>query len=146
MGAAVSVAIQRRAVTLSVNGAEYMELQMRAAEAGSTIPAYVRTRCGLPPWISRGAETVGRAPIAPPKIMALTRMTVGVAFTPQEFADVKSQASASGLSLPQYVRTMCDLAVRDTSLPNTEDRDREEDDAWDRLRRMGLNPQDYFED
>jgi hypothetical protein len=36
--------------------------------------------------------------------------------------------------------------VRWTSLPNTGERDREEDDAWKRLERLGLNPQEYLPD
>ena len=34
--------------------------------------------------------------------------------------------------------------VRQTSLPNTPERDSEEDDAWERLRQLGLEPEEYF--
>jgi hypothetical protein len=34
--------------------------------------------------------------------------------------------------------------LRQTSLPNTEGRYREEDDAWSRLQGLGLEPKDYF--
>jgi hypothetical protein len=53
---------------------------------------------------------------------------------------------AVDLSLPQYIRTRCGWQVRQTSLPNTAERDSEEDDAWERLRRLGLEPEKYFED
>ena len=42
--------------------------------------------------------------------------------------------------------TRLGLSVRWTSNPNTEERDREEDDAWERLRRLGLDPKKYFPD
>ncbi len=38
----------------------------------------------------------------------------------------------------------CGFLVRNTSLPGSDERYREEDDAWERLKRLGLNPQDYF--
>jgi hypothetical protein len=34
--------------------------------------------------------------------------------------------------------------VRWASQPKTSSRDHEEDDAWDRLKRLGLDPEQYF--
>jgi hypothetical protein len=47
------------------------------------------------------------------------------------------------LSIPQYIRRR-GFQTRQTSLPGTDERGDEEDDAWDGLVRLGLNPQDYF--
>jgi hypothetical protein len=41
--------------------------------------------------------------------------------------------------------TCCGWLVRLTSLPYTPQRDSAEDDAWDRLRRLGLELESYFE-
>jgi hypothetical protein len=40
----------------------------------------------------------------------------------------------------------CGWQVRPTSLLNTQERDSEEDDAWERLRRLGPEPEQYFEE
>ena len=141
------MAIKRKPITLSINGAEFMELDVRSREAGLTIPAYVRTRCGLEPWIARGREMQGRALPAGRPVLALDRMPVTITATDEEYASLAAQArlpNGPGLSIPQFVRTRCGFEVRQTSLPNTEERDREEDNAWDRLRRLGLEPKDYF--
>jgi hypothetical protein len=64
--------------------------------------------------------------------------------TDEERAHLDVGASAAGLSFPQYIRTRCGWQVRQTSLPNTPERDSEEDDAWERLRQLGLEPEKYF--
>jgi hypothetical protein len=141
------VAIKRRAITISVNGAEYLELDARSRGAGITIPAYVRTRCGFQPWIARGREMEHRAqPAGRVAVTALMRMSVTIMVTDTERAELDAEATVAGLSIPQYVRTRCGLEVRWTSLPGTDDRAREEDDAWQRLQRLGLNPPNYFKD
>jgi hypothetical protein len=38
----------------------------------------------------------------------------------------------------------CGRQTRNTSLPGTDERENEADDAWERLKRLGLEPQDYF--
>lgn len=57
-----------------------------------------------------------------------------------------SLPNGPGLMVPQYVRTLCGFPVRYTSMPRTEDRDREEDQAWEILDRLGLNADAYFEE
>jgi len=140
-----SVAIKRKSVTISVNGVEYLELDAGARQASLTIPAYVRARCGLEPWSARGREMHGRAHSANCRtVTALDRLGVTITVTEAERADLEARATAAGLSISQYIRTRCGFQVRWTSLPNTEERDREEDDAWERLRRLGLTPEEYF--
>ncbi len=139
------MAIKRKAITISVNGAEYLELEAGARQAGLTIPAHMRTQCGLEPWSARGRELQGRAqPATRTPVMALDRLSVTITATADEYAQLDAQARAAGLSIPQYIRTRCGFPVRWTSLPNTEEREREEDDAWERLKRLGLDPRAYF--
>jgi hypothetical protein len=74
--------------------------------------------------------------------MALDRLSVTIIVTDAERAQLR--AAGPGLSLPQYIRTRCGWQVRQTSLPNKPERDSEEDDAWERLRQLGLKPEKYF--
>ena len=142
------MAIKRKAIGLAINGAEYIELDTRSREVSLTMPAYVRTRCGLEPWIARAREMQGRAqPASRTRVLALDRVAMMIWVSHDEYASLDAQArlpDGPGLSIPQFVRTRCGFAVRQTSLPNTDGRDREEDDAWERLQRLGLNPKDYF--
>jgi len=143
--AEVDVAVKRKAITISINGAEYLELDARAIQVGLTIPAYVRTRCGFEAWIARGREMQERAHTADRRpVLALERLTVTITVTEDEYAQLAAQTRAASLSIPQHIRTRCGFEIRWTSAPNTGERDREEDDAWERLQRLGLNPQDYF--
>ncbi len=135
----------KKAVTIPLNGAEYLELEARSAEAGLSLPAFVRTCCDLPAWITRGSEMAGRPrPAARRPTMALERLAVTVVLTEAERITLRAQAREARTTLPQYFRTRCGFEIRNSSLPNTIERDREEDDAWERLQRLGLDPQGYF--
>jgi hypothetical protein len=153
----MGVALNRKAITAAINGAEFLELEARARAAGLTIPAYVRTVIGFEPWIARGREMQSRTRTASSSrsVMALDRMSVTITVTEAELAALQEQAregegttlfgeTVRGLSIPQYVRARCGFKVRWTSLPHTGERDREEDDARKRLERLGLDPQEYF--
>ena len=142
------VAIRRRAVTVAFNGAELLRLAARAREAHVSIPAYVRTCCGLPGWISRGAERSNALPPTPEVRRALERHSITITVTDEEYAALRDQASlpnGPGITLARYVRTRCGFRVRYVSNPNTLDRDAEEDEAWEILDRLGLNADSYFE-
>ena len=136
-------AIHRQTVPL--NGAEWLDLDARSTEAGLTMPAYIRSCCGLNAWVERGREmaersrTTGRKPT-----LALERRSVTIRLTGEERDRLEAEALEAGASLAQYIRSRCGLQVRTTSMPGTEERDREEDDAWERLKRLGLEPQGYF--
>ncbi|MCL4797831.1 MAG: hypothetical protein KJZ84_24920 [Bryobacteraceae bacterium] len=120
-------------------------MDARSAEAGLSLPAFVRTCCDLPAWISRGSEMAGRRrPAARRPKMALERLAVTVVLTEAERVMLRAQAGEARTTLPQYLRTRCGFEFRSSSLPNTIERDREEDDAWGRLQRLGLDPQGYF--
>ncbi len=49
-------------------------------------------------------------------------------------------------SLPQYIRSGAGLQIRSMSLPNTTEREDEEDDAWNRLQGLGLDLQAFGPD
>jgi hypothetical protein len=131
-------AIRQSPITISINGAEYLELAKKSEDEGMTLHAYVRWRCGLPSWNSRGREMAGRTSAVKTNIMALDRLAVTIMVTDAERLQLDAGASAVGLFFPQYIRTCCGWQVRQTSLPNTPERDSEEDDAWERLRQLGL--------
>ena len=148
-GSQVTTPIARRPerrypITMALNGAEYLEISKLAQEMQVTIPACVRTKCGLPPWIYRGGEMVGRASQMQGGVMALDRLAVTIMVTETERGRLQAEARIVGLSLAQFVRVACGWLVRQTSLPNTESRYREEDDAWERLKRLGLEPKNFF--
>ena len=138
-------ALKRLPATVAINGAEYYDLLAGATAAGITIQAYARTQCGLPPWISRGREMANRTQAAR-RLKALARLNITIMVTEEEHATLHDQARAAGLSLPQYVRTRCGYSVRHSSQPGTEERVKEEDEAWDILRQLGMNADDYFVD
>jgi hypothetical protein len=135
----------RKSVTIPLNGAEYLDLDAKSSETGLSLPAYVRACCGLPPWIARGREMASRPrPAARRPSQALERLSVTVILTGDEYNGMLLRSREAGTTIPQYVRTRCGFQIRNTSLPNTPERLQEEDDAWDRLRRLGLEPQGFF--
>ena len=44
----------------------------------------------------------------------------------------------------QFIRTLLGLPVRFTSMPGSDQRVKEEDQAWDLTKAVGLDPEDYF--
>ena len=50
--------------------------------------------------------------------------------------ELDARARQPGLSISNYIRTQLGFQVRQTSSPGTEERDHEEDDAWDGVRRL----------
>lgn len=133
----------RIAVTMAVNGAEELGLAKDASGLGVTIQSLVLSRCGVQTW---RLEAPARASHRRPVRLALERRTITVYLSPGDHALLKDQSRQAGLSLPQYIRTRCGLPVRWVSMPGTEDRDREEDEAWEILRGLGLPADDYFEE
>ncbi|MCC6394689.1 MAG: hypothetical protein IT167_29100 [Bryobacterales bacterium] len=141
----VVTASDRKALSIPLNGAEYLELDAKSSAIGLSLPAYLRTCCGLAAWIARGREMGSRArPASRHPTAALERMTVTAVLTRNEHAGLEAQAREAGTTVPQYIRTRCGFEVRNTSLPDTPEREREEDDAWVRLQLLGLDPQDFF--
>ena len=130
-------------VTIAINGAEELGLAKAASDLGVTIQSFVLTRCGVQAWrLGAPARATHRRPVR----MALDRRSITVYLSPEDHATLKAHGRQAGLSLPQYMRTRCGYPVRHVSMPGTEDRDREIDEAWEILRRLGMNADDYFED
>jgi hypothetical protein len=133
-----------RAITIPLNGAEFLELEAGSAAASArSLPQYMKLRCGLAAIVVANRAGAG-GPSANPVRQALERRTVTIKITDADFATLDAASIAAGLSIPQYVRTRCGLEVRWASQPKTSSRDHEEDDAWDRLKRLGLDPEQYF--
>ncbi len=135
----------KTAITIQLNGAEYLELLARAGESGMTPPAFVLVRCGAETW--REDAACGRS--APPPRgravrLALERRSVTIRLPDQRREQLLGEARQAGTTLVQFIRTLCGFQVRNTSLPGTDERGDEEDDAWERLKRLGLKPEDYF--
>lgn len=131
--------------SVPLNDADYLELVTKSSAAGLSLPASVRKCCGMSPWIVRGREMESRPrePVWRPSL-ALERISVVVVLTGGEYGDMLSRSRRAGTTVRQYVRLQCGFEVRNTSLPNTPEREREEDDAWEQLQRLGLVPQPFF--
>ena len=139
----VNTSVPRIPVTIAINGAEELGLAKAASDLGVTLQSLVLTRCGVQTWrLGAPARSTHRRPVR----MALDRRSITVYLSPEDHATLKANGRQAGLSLPQYMRTRCGYPVRHVSMPGTEDRDREIDEAWEILRRLGLNADDYFED
>ncbi len=74
----------------------------------------------------------------------LQRVSVTIIVTDEEWADLWQRSEGTGWPVPQFIRKLLGFEVRQFSNPHTFERDREEDDAWERLQRMGLDPKVYF--
>jgi hypothetical protein len=134
------------ALTIQLNGAEYKELAARAGEARLSLPAFVLCCCGET-WRLDAAQ-YRPSPVSQgrPVRSALERRTVTIRVTKEMRDRLMAEARDACMILTQYIRKRCGFGPRTSSLPGTDQRYREEDDAWERLKRMGLNPKDYFED
>ena len=77
-------------------------------------------------------------------IRALERRAITVPLTDPEREQLAGEARQAATTLAQYMRTRCGFKPRNSSLPGTDEREDEEDDAWEILKGLGLSPQDYF--
>src|ERR1039458_4896039 len=59
-----------------------------------------------------------------------------------EYLEVEHLAREARSTLQNYIRTRLGLRERSTARPDVEERERQEDEAWDRLLRLGLGPGD----
>lgn len=63
-----------------------------------------------------------------------------------EYLELDHLAKEARTTLQNYIRTRLGLRERSTARPDEEERNRQEDEAWDRLVRLGLDPKKYFAD
>ena len=128
-----------------MNGAEYLDVVARAGEIGMTPPAFVLVQCGVETWRTEAARGQhAPPPRGRPVRLALERRSVTIRMTEEDHQKLVIEAHQAGTTLAQYIRTRCGFQIRNTSLPGTDERDNEEDDAWERLKRVGVNPEGYF--
>jgi len=77
---------------------------------------------------------------------ALEKRVLRITMNVAEMLDVEAQARSAGQSVNNYVRTRLGLQERNVGNRSAEERDREEDDAMERLQRLGVDPQAYLPD
>jgi hypothetical protein len=135
------------AITIPLNGAEEMELAKRSAAKGVSLPVYVLTTVGYDHWRldaarSRPARSLRRRPVR----HGLERRSVTMVVSGAVFEDLWWRSAPSGLTIPQFIRTLLAFEVRRYSNPGTCERDHEFEDAWDRLLRLELDPKVYLPD
>jgi hypothetical protein len=63
-----------------------------------------------------------------------------------EYLELDHLAREARTTLQNYIRTRLGLRERLTARTDAEERERQEDEAWDRLVRLGLDPKNYFTD
>jgi hypothetical protein len=63
-----------------------------------------------------------------------------------EYLELEHLAREAHATLQNYIRTRLGLRERLTARPDAEERERQEDEAWDRLVRLGLDPKRYLPD
>jgi len=137
----------RVAVTFAINGAEELVLVDAAVKLRVSVQTYVMTRCGFDLWrLDAARERPALPPRRRPVRQGLERRSVTIWPTRAQYDDLYSRSNEPGLSVPQFIRTLCGFRVRWASLPGTEAREEEMDDAWDRLQRLGLEPKKYIEE
>lgn len=76
----------------------------------------------------------------------LDRRVLRVTLNVAEMLDLEARAREAGQSVNNYVRTRLGLMERNVGKPSEGERHREEDDAWERLERLGLNARDLLPD
>lgn len=135
------------AVSIQFNGAEYLDLLKQAGDVNMSLPSFILVRCGLETWREEAARSrPAQPPRGRPVRLALERRAVTVRLTDQAREQLLAEARQAGATLQQYIRTRCGFQIRNSSVPGTDEREDEQDDAWERLRRLGLEPQEYFKD
>ena len=68
------------------------------------------------------------------------RFTVNYA----EYLELEHLAQEANSTLQNYIRRRLGLPERLTARPDADERERQEDEAWERLVRLGLDPKKYF--
>ena len=61
-----------------------------------------------------------------------------------EYLELEHLAREAHTTVQNYIRRRLGFLERLTARPHAEERERQEDEAWDRLVRLGLDPKKYF--
>ena len=75
---------------------------------------------------------------------ALTRVTITFQASLAEQLLLKRKAREAGMSVGNYLRTGRGLPERPAGRPAVEQLERESDEAWNTLKELGENPEEYF--
>ena len=75
---------------------------------------------------------------------ALDKWRLTITFNQAERLDLEARARAAGQAVHNYVRQQLGYPPRYASAQGTEQAEREADEAWEVLKRLGLDPKDYF--
>lgn len=112
-----------------------------ATEKGVSLPVYILTACGYELWRLEAARTRPERPSRrQPVRHALERRSVTIIASREVFEDLWRRSEGTGLTVPQFIRTLLGFDVRHYSNPNTHERDVEMEHAWERVERLGLDP------
>ncbi len=79
-----------------------------------------------------------------PLPLALARRTISIQVREDEFLQLRKESRAAGMSIANYLRTGRGLPENSAGKPTIEQLERESDEAWNRLKDLGLNPEKYF--
>ena len=75
---------------------------------------------------------------------ALDKWRLTITFNHAERLDLEARARAAGQSVHNYVRQQLGYPPRYTGVQAAEQTEREADEAWEILKRLGLDPNGYF--
>jgi hypothetical protein len=77
---------------------------------------------------------------------ALDKRQVRFTVDYSEYLEMEARAREAGSTMQNYIRVKLGFSARYTGQPDAEERDRQEDEAWARIQRLGLDPKKYFPD
>jgi hypothetical protein len=75
---------------------------------------------------------------------ALMRRTISIQVDETERLWLQKVARDTGMSVANYLRTGRGLPERSAGRPTVEELERESDWAWNKLKELELNPEEYF--
>jgi hypothetical protein len=78
--------------------------------------------------------------------LALIRQTIHVRVNRAEMMALEAKAKETNMSVANYVRTVLGLPERTPGRPSADQLEREQDEAWNLLQGIGVDPAAYFPD
>ena len=76
--------------------------------------------------------------------LALTRQTLRAQVNRAEIVLIESKARAAGMSVGDYIRSLVGLPERSAGRPTRAHMEVEQDQAWQLLQSMGVDPAPFF--
>jgi hypothetical protein len=110
-----------------------------SAAGDAAVNPAVDSAVGVNPlWVDTDAN--GRLP------HGLDKRVVRVQLDESEYLELRKLAHDSYLSVNNVIRTRLGFRERNVGKLSEDERDQAMEDAWERLKRLGLNPRDYLPD